>query len=533
MSRFPVMLYSRFRRILPVLFGAVILCACQAAGAQARKALHRSLLSIRIERILRRSEARRGFWGIVVARASDGRVLYARNAEHLFQPASNMKLFTTAAALEKLGPDFVFRTTVESASPPDAEGRVGNLILVGRGDPNLSGRVLPYQYNSEPATPADAALRDLAAQVAARGVRQVTGDIVADDRYFLYEPISHDWAADDLQWGYGAPVTALAFNDNSLYFHALPGAKQGDAAKVWLDPVPDYYRLNNRLETSSPGTDAEIFVERLPWSMDLDVWGEIPAGAPQTDDTVAIADPPRLAAELFKQALEARGVSVQGKVKVLELTRVQAAGRVDPFAVSGTRTVLAERKSVPLREEIQVINKVSQNLHAEMLLRTLGREVKNYGSLTVGLQLLDEFVQDIGIQPGETYFADGSGLSPQDLVSPGALVKLLVYMAHSSNRDVYFDSLPVAGVDGTLAERFQFSSAAGKIHAKTGTLTHVNTLSGYMQLPSGRRLAFSILADNHDQTSAETLKTLDAIAETIYDAYGGRRRRAPVRRLRK
>jgi serine-type D-Ala-D-Ala carboxypeptidase/endopeptidase (penicillin-binding protein 4) len=467
-----------------------------------------------------------------VARVPDGKVLYARNADHLFQPASNMKLFTTAAALEKLGPEFTFRTTVESDGPPDAQGKVANLILVGRGDPNISGRILPYQYNSKPASPADAVLRELAEQISARGVREVTGDIVADDRYFLYEPFSHDWAAEDLQWGYGAPVTALAFNDNSLAIHFLPGAREGDPAKIWLDPAGDYYRLNNRLETTAAGTGQEIFVERMPGSMTMDVWGEIPVGASEADDTVAIADPPRLAAELFKRALEARGITVRGQVKVLELSRVEAANAIDPFRPSPSRVVLAEHKSVPLGEDITITNKVSQNLHAEMLLRTLGHEVENFGSLNVGLDVLREFAGDIGIDPDETYFADGSGLSREALVAPRAVAQLLVYMAKSPRRDIYFHSLPVAGVDGTLADRFVNTSAYGKIHAKTGTITHVNSLSGYMELPSGRRLAFSIFADNYGLKPTEALKTLDSIAQTIFNAYGGGRRPRAARRRR-
>jgi serine-type D-Ala-D-Ala carboxypeptidase/endopeptidase (penicillin-binding protein 4) len=496
-----------------------------------RPAPRPSPLSRRIEAILRHSQARRGFWGIVVARIPDGRVLYERNADHLFQPASNMKLFTTAAALEKLGPEFTFRTTVESSGQTDAQGKIPDLILVGRGDPNLSGRVLPYQYNSKPNSPADLALRELAEQVAARGVREVTGDIIADDRYFLYEPFSHDWSAEDLEWGYGAPVTALAFNDNSLNIHFLPGEKEGDPGNVWLDPVSDYYRLNNRLETSAPGTAQQVFVERMPGSMTLDVWGEIPVGAPQDDDRVSIADPPRVAAELFKQALEARGVTVRGKVKVLELSRIEAANRVDSFALPVGRVVLAQHKSVPLREEITVTNKVSQNLHAEMLLRTLGRVTENYGSLTVGLNVLREFTGEIGIDPDETYFADGSGLSREALVSPRAVVKLLVHMAKSPRSGIFFDSLPVAGVDGTLANRFVDSTAYGKIHAKTGTIEHVNTLSGYMELASGRRLAFSVFVDNHNLRSTEALKTLDAITQAIFDAYRGRRRsKAAARR---
>lgn len=520
---------SRLRRSLFSLLSlAVLLGASLGAGAETRPA-RTSTLDRRVEAILRRSEARRGFWGIVVASLPDGRTLYARNADHLFHPASNMKLFTTAAALRKLGPEFVFRTTVESGAQPDAEGRVPDLILVGRGDPNLSKRVLPYQYNSERSGAADAVLRELADQIAARGVREVTGDIVADDRYFLAEPFSHDWSVEDLEWGYGAPVTALAFNDNSLTLRVQPGTKEGEKATVELDPAPDYYRIDNRLVTTSASTSREIFVQRMPGSITLDVWGQIPLGHPEEEDTVAIADPPRLAGELFKRALEARGVSVRGQVRVLEIPRIEAANSVDPFTPVPGRVVLAEHRSLPLREDIKVINKVSQNLHAEMLLRTLAREVENYGSLTVGLDLLREFAGEVGLEPGETNFADGSGLSGQDLVTPRATLKLLVHMAKSPHAAVYFDSLPVAGEDGTLANRFLKSSAAGKIHAKTGTLEQVNALSGYMVLSSGKRLAFSILANSQAMKSAESVKVLDAIAQTIYDAFGGRRRRAPPR----
>ncbi len=520
----------RLRRNLHSLFLiAVLLGTCLPAGAQQ---LRPSSLNSRIETILSRSEARRGSWGIVVSRLPDGKVLFERNADHLFQPASNMKLFTTAAALEKLGPDFIFRTTVESDGEPDTQGSVGDLILVGRGDPNISNRVLPYQYNSQSSDPPDNVLRELAEQVAARGVREVRGDIVADDRYLVYEPFGADWSVEDLQWGYGAPVTALIFSDNSLRLHVLPATKEGETAMVWLDPLGDDLKIDNRLVTSAAGTSKEIYVQRLPGSTTLDVWGQIPIGSPQDDDTVAIPDPPRLAAELFKRALEARGVMVRGEVRVLELPRIQAANTVDPFAQKPGRVVLAEHKSIPLREEIKVINKVSQNLHAEMLLRTLGHEVKNYGSLTVGLEVLKEFTGKAGIEAEETYFTDASGLSRLDLVSPAAIVKLLVYMARSPHFEDYFNSLPVAGVDGTLGTRFLKSSAAGKIHAKTGTLGHVNALSGYMELPSGKRLAFSVLVNSHALKSSEAARVLDDVVQAIYDTLGGRAHRAPARARR-
>ncbi|HET7842460.1 MAG TPA: D-alanyl-D-alanine carboxypeptidase/D-alanyl-D-alanine-endopeptidase [Terriglobia bacterium] len=522
-----------FRRFLFLLFLAGSLSPSVADAAQTRRRVRSPILSRRIEAILRRPQVRRGFWGIVVAQLPGGKVLYERDADHLFQPASNMKLFTTAAALEKLGPDFVFSTTVESGGQPDGQGRVGDIFLVGRGDPNISSRELPYRYKSPNTLPADAVLKDLADKVWARGVREVTGDVVGDDRYFLYEPFSHDWSTEDLTWGYGAPITALAFNDNALKFHVLPGEKDAAPAKVWLDPVGDYYHIDNRLVTSEAGTKKQIFVERLPGSMALDVWGEIPVGAPEDDDTVAIADPPRLAAEIFKRALEARGVKVQGGIKTLELTRVEAAGRADPFRSEQTRAILAEHRSLPLSNDITVINKISQNLHAEMLLRTLARESAHYGSLSVGLEMLREFAGEIGIESDEIHFADGSGLSREALLTPSAILKLLVYMAKSPHADAFFSSLPIAGVDGTLGDRFVGTRQAGQIHAKTGTIEHVNTLSGYMILPSGKRLAFSILADNQNLQGDDAENVLDEVAQTIYDAFGGRSRRVPSRHRRK
>jgi D-alanyl-D-alanine carboxypeptidase/D-alanyl-D-alanine-endopeptidase (penicillin-binding protein 4) len=185
--------------------------------------------------------------------------------------------------------------------------------------------------------------------------------------------------------------------------------------------------------------------------------------------------------------------------------------------------VLAEHSSPALSEAIKVVNKESENLHAEMLLRTLGRELNNHGSLAGGLAALNAFAaQQVGILPGETYFSDGSGLSREDLVAPTAAVKLLLYMAHSPHFQAYFESLPVSGIDGTLAHRLLEDEVKGKIHAKTGSLEHVNTLSGYMDLPTGKRLVFSIMANNHPLPNKAGQDTLDAITVEIYKWFAGR-----------
>jgi D-alanyl-D-alanine carboxypeptidase/D-alanyl-D-alanine-endopeptidase (penicillin-binding protein 4) len=511
--------------ILPLLFALVTAKSVGAVAGQppaTEKTHHVRALDRRIDALLRESDARRGFWGMEVVDSRTGRLLYSRASEHLFLPASNMKLFTTSAALQMLGPDFIFRTTVESDVGPDAQGRIETLYLVGRGDPELGPRTFPYKYKG-PKQPVDTAIQQLADQVKARGVREVTGRLVADDSYFIYEPFANNWAADDLQWGYGAPVTALAFNDNSLTLHMRPGAKAGDQSKVWLEPLPDYYTLKSRLETGAAGTQNEVYVERIPGSMELDVWGQIALDAGEQKDTVSIANPPLLIGELFRQALETRGIKVDGPVEVRHLKRLEAVASTQPSANPPARIILAEHDSPPLSEEIKVINKESQNLHAEMLLRTIARERKNYGSLTVGLEVLKEFLGQVGIDPGETFFSDGSGLSREDLVTPHAIVKLLLYMSRSPNFKVLFASLPVSGEDGTLQDRLQGPTVAGRIHAKTGSVEHVNALSGYMDLPSGRRLVFSILANNHPLKERVGAATLDQIVRAVYRHFSRRR----------
>ncbi len=523
-ERYPLSNAHHARRLSVYLLALTLLTCSPASAVKKAKVKAPRALGPHIDFILSQAEAERGFWGIEVVRLTDGKILYKRNEDHLFMPASNMKLFTTAAGLEKLGPDYVFRTTVECDTPPDDQGRVHDLILVGRGDANLGSRVLPYHVQTERRDPADAAFRELADQVAARGVREVQGDLIADDTYYLHEPYGHDWGVGDIQWGYGAPVSALAFNDNELLLQIQPGAAEGATALVSLTPLDGYFQVNNRLETAGGRAKEHVFVERAPGSKQLDVWGQVPLGGIVDDDTVSIDDPPQLVGEIFRKLLEERGIKVQGQVVVKHLTRIEAATMADPPPKPAPRVVLAEHRSPSLREDITVTNKVSQNLHAEMLLRTLGREVKNFGSTASGLEVLRDLAEKVGIPSDEYYFTDGSGLSRKALLAPEAMVKLLEYMAHSLNFEAYYNSLPVAGTDGTLAERFRRTSADGAIHAKTGTITHVNALSGYMDMPSGDRLAFSIFGNAHPASAHKGARAADQIALAIFEQFGGHKK---------
>jgi len=489
--------------------------ATQAASRQ-------SPLARAINAILQSSPARRGFWGIEVVRLSDGEILYSRNTQHLFLPASNMKMFTTSAALSTLGPDFIFRTTVESSSAPDAAGRVPDLVLVGRGDPNLGSRVVPYQYNSKPRLPADLDFEKLADQVVAKGVREVTGNLYADDTYYVHEPYGTDWAWDDLDWEYGAPITALAFNDNSLKLEVRPAALAGPDAEIMVTPGDGYYKVVDDVATTAAGTPAKIEINRFPGSMELDVWGHIPVDSNGVDEGISIQNPPLFIGDMFRKLLEGRGVKVDGKVIVREVSPAQAASRTEP-PQPAKRVVLAEHDSLPLSQDVKVTLKVSQNLHAEMLLRTMSRVLDNKGSLKDGLDILNNFVQKVGIAPNEVQFAGGSGLSRQTLVAPDAVMKLLEFNTRQTYFKWFYDALPVAGVDGTLADRFHNTPLQGRIHAKTGSLEHVNALSGYMILPGRRRLAFVIIGNQHPLHDSEAIKVIDQIAMQIYLRYAHRR----------
>jgi D-alanyl-D-alanine carboxypeptidase/D-alanyl-D-alanine-endopeptidase (penicillin-binding protein 4) len=529
-SRQPrVRIGKRLPRLLAIIMVALLGVALSApflfAANRHLKPPTSPALNARLDEILRTTAASRGFWGIEVAELPSGRIFFSRDAQHLFHPASNMKLFTTAAGLEKLGPDFVFRTRVESEAGPDAQGRVQKLYLVGRGDPSFCDDASPPLWNpGEAKNHPCPTLQKLAEQTRARGVLEVSGPLIADDSYFLWQPYIHGWAAEDLLWGYGATISALAWNSNALVLGIKPALKLGEAAQVWLAPLTDYYQLNNSLQTSGAGTESRLLVERGLDSMRLDVWGQIPLGAGETSERVAIAHPAQLVGELFRQALEEAGVTVRGGVQVREVTRFEAAKAPQPPAQLSSLVALAEHHSPPLREIVKLTNKESRNFYAEMLLRTLGRELNHRGGLEDGLKVLIEFAQQVGAEQGETVFADGSGLSRDDLVTPDTLVKLLIHMATGPAFAVFLDTLPLAGVDGTLAGRFKGTRAEGKIHAKTGTLEQVNALSGYIDLPSGKRLAFSIIGNSHPLKEQEGAAALDQIALAVYDWFSRRKR---------
>lgn len=524
--------------------------ALVTAEGAAKKVSPTKHIAEQINTILSQTEFERAHWGLDVVDLDSGATIFAENPGQLFLPASNTKMFTTAAALAIAGPDYRFRTTVEAEGKLDSHGQLsGNLVIVGRGDPNISGRTLPYALKTERVPPGTQILEDMADQVAHSGLKIVDGDLIGDDTFYAFERYAEGWAQDDLQWIDGAPVSALTFNDNVVFVNIQPGAQAGDKAAVTLEPETDYYELDNRIVTSAAGVAKKIGIHREPGARKIVLWGSLPVGDQGMKEPLAIEDPAEFVAQLFKGMLERRGIAIHGKARArhgeeaqffdetaqpiipptsalknpsanmpccaaqeTSQTSEQRGPNMEP---ASTNQVLAEHISAPLLDDIRVTNKTSENLHAELALRLAGKLAGSGGSFEGGTAAVRQFLVQAGLSPDEFVFLDGSGLSRRDLVAPEATVQLLEYAARQPWGVAFSESLPVGGVDGSLAERFLNTPAGGLVHAKTGSLSHVNALSGYISTKSGRRLAFSIYCNNHNLPASKVLGAIDAVVQLL------------------
>jgi D-alanyl-D-alanine carboxypeptidase/D-alanyl-D-alanine-endopeptidase (penicillin-binding protein 4) len=462
--------------------------------------------------------ARSSFWGVTVVDLKSGETLYETNANRFFVPASNVKLFTTALALARLGAERRFTTTVRAAARPDPSGIIrGEVRLVGGGDPNLSARALPYRPGSSDGNPL-AAIEDLAAQMAAAGVRRVEGDIVGDDTWYVFAPYPEGWGVDDPQYEYGAPVSALAINDNAFTLRIEPGAAAGDPAALQFRPPLEFFQVDNRIRTVAVG-ERKIRFDRDPGGSQLRLWGSIPARDRGTEMLLGVEDPALYAAAALRSALAARGVTVTGSVGARHLLPNQIEDLTqgptpDP---TGWGFEIARRVSAPLVEDLRVTDKVSQNLHAEMALRAVARARRGVGSREAGVEEMKLFLDEVGAERTQYNLVDGSGLARLNLVTASTVMKLLQHMYARPDRESWIGLLPVAGEDGTLSSRMGGTPASGRVHAKTGSLSHVAALSGYIERANGDVVAFSMLVNNFNGRPTEVRGVMDKICNLIVE----------------
>jgi D-alanyl-D-alanine carboxypeptidase/D-alanyl-D-alanine-endopeptidase (penicillin-binding protein 4) len=531
------------------------------AHSTAQKAAHAApaggMIAQRILAVLADPALSHTEFGISVT-TLDGRELYGLNQGKLFTPASNAKLATTAAAYALLPVETLTWTTSVVANGDISNGVLhGDLLILGSGDPTMSARSYPYQPPSPPAPPPSAAnppakspsgkpeatpapqevkaaphamdaLDLLAEEVEQAGVRTVDGSVVGDDSYYLSEPYGTAWAWDDLQWGYGAPISALTFADNSIELTITADPEKAGLTVGQWTPNVEYYQLANSMTMAQPGEQAHPGLERRPGNLLVRAWGTAPVQGLHAP--LAVEDPAEFTAAAFKDALLHRGVIVKGQAtsahRYSEGTGDFNAERAEklslaPLALTtmeaplDNRRVLARHVSPPVAQDIMWTNKASQNLHAELLLRLLGKAFAKDGSLAQGTRVVRQFLINAGVSDQDFFFYDGSGMSMDDRITPRAYTQLLSYAWRQPWGDAWKNTFPIAGVDGTLETRFRNSPLKGKLWAKTGTLNETNALSGYLTTASGKTVAFSILVNGRRPGSHAEVPAMEKICEAI------------------
>jgi D-alanyl-D-alanine carboxypeptidase/D-alanyl-D-alanine-endopeptidase (penicillin-binding protein 4) len=447
----------------------------------------------------------RQLWGVALV-DDKGKLLYGRNADRLFVPASNTKIVVSAVASALFAPDFTVKTSVYGSGPVVKGVLQGDLVLYGRGDPTFSARC--YALDTTVAGACDvnpmARMQDLAGQLARAGITSVSGDVVGDGSWFEPTLVHPAWEGYDLNWWYAAPVSGLGFNDNSIDIEYAPADSAGPPARVSFTPDFGDVTLENRTSTVPRGGEETIDFFRTAGTLSVWAQGTVEAGRRPRKEYFALPDPNIFAARALRAALATQGITVLGSTR----------STTDSMAYEIVRrgTPMAEVTSRPLRDWIFPILNTSQNWYAEMTLKQLGKQFGRAGSWDEGLRIERRFLIDsVGVDSTQIALSDGSGLSASNLVSPIAFTQVLRFMRQHPHWATFAAGLPRSGQRGSLRNRFVGSPIEGKVQAKTGSISRVNTLSGYVELQDGKVLTFSVQANHHTLPGSQILAQLDSV----------------------
>lgn len=465
----------------------------------------------KIRTILLRQQLQRGQVGIKAVSLDSGKIIFEENAEKYFMPASNMKNFTVATALTRLSPNHRFVTSVYGPALPDASGTIkGDLIIYGRGDPSIAAAFNNGNYYK--------GMEALADKIVQAGVKRVEGNLVGDESYFTSEAIPIGWEWDDLQWYYGAEVSALTVNDNSLDVNVKPGGSVGAFADVKLEPTVPGITIRNKVTTATAGTKIQAEVFRPLAENTFEVSGKIAIndrGTIANFGSVAVSRPAMYFVTLLRQILQQKGVVITGA------TRVVNAKEKAPLAVASSLPwiEITKLESPPLSLIAAKTMKPSQNLYTELILRSMGESIgdktgSKKNSLQLGVALVDKFMTEAGIARDSVVMYDGSGLSRHNLITPNSLVLLHTYMSKHQYAAAWRETLPVGGVDGTLKARLKDPLTINNVRAKTGTIDQVSALSGYVNSTTGERFTFAIIING---VTSQTFRqdTIDDIVKLL------------------
>lgn len=467
-------------------------------------------LKTHIEEIARQPALEPGFFAVKIVSLDTGLVIYEQSAHKFTRPASNMKLYTVAAALDRLTPDYHFITSVYAKEKPE-DGKIkGDLIVYGRGDPSFAARFNNSDYFK--------GIDDLAARIVSAGVKRVKGDLVGDESWFNGAPLGSGWEWEDLQWSYGAQVSALTVNDNAIDLTIKPADRVGAPVLITSGPPATFMTIANRATTGPRGSKSDLNIYRGLGANTLEISGNLPLGDNGFTNSVAIPDPALAFMTMLRDALLKRGVKIEGKVRTVDARSGASIvpNPLTPVALSQTPPVEIAAAQSPAFNQIAAHTlKPSQNLYTEIILRTLGKLTSVSSSQTneeAGLIVVRNFLRQAGANESDLALNDGSGLSRNDMITANATVQLLTFMSKHKYFAQFRDALPIAGVDGTLRTRMRGTPAEGNLRAKTGSLSSVASLSGYVTTAAGEHLVFSMMLNNYPDASALRRDSIDAIA---------------------
>ena len=497
--------------LLRTLFRIVLaagLLASNAVGQEEKPAATPRELRQRLADHLAQPKFEAALWGVKILSLATGQTLFEHNPSKLFTPASNSKLYTIALALDRLGPDYRIRTSLYARAKPDSAGTLqGDLIVYGRGDPTLNTRLHGGDIFK--------ALAPLAAALTNAGVKRIAGDLVGDSSFLHGPEFGSGWEWDDPEYDYGAEISALTINDNTLQLNAKPGDRVGAPVRFEFSPPTLYLTLSNRAETAAPGAKRSLHVHRPLNENLIYASGQMPLDDPGYTELVTLHNPARLFVALFQAALARCQIAVDGRLRTVNWLDRQS----NPLT-SEPMVELGWIESPPMRDLAREVQKPSQNLYADLLLVQVGEKYRSKTtppertSEALGIRELNRFLAEAGVKQGEVQFDEGSGLSRDNLTTPEATVTLLTFMSRHACADLYREALPVAGVDGTLQDRMKGTPAAGNVRAKTGSLRWAQSLSGYVSTAAGERLVFSLMLNRYANTDPNqpARQELDKIA---------------------
>lgn len=505
----PLRAYGRGRaRWLPLLLaGALLAPACGArvvppltppAVVDARDRAVRQLQED-LGRLLETPVLARGHVGVSVASLTRGDVLFRFNQDRLLMPASNMKLVTLAVVAERLGWDFTFETTLHPMGPVTDGVLQGDLVVVGSGDPSFSTR-------DEAAT--RGTFEAWADTLRRAGIHRVAGRLVGDDRAFAHEAYGAGWAWDTLPWGYAAPIGALQVNENTVRLTLAPGPAPESPVLVTIENGEGDVQIEHHVVTGQAGSPVVLAARRRPGHDRVTIEGSVPLGSGALRRTLSIENPTLYFLRVLERTLAIRGIRVDGGVADVDDLLGGLANPLPP--------PLLVHRSPPLSEMALPLMKASQNLYAETLLRTVGRAPGTGAASEPGRVIVRDTLASWGVPADAVVVSDGSGLSRYNYATPDALLTVLRRMHGDARHQApWLRALPIGGVDGTLERRFKGARAEGRVQAKTGTISNVRALSGYVDGADGERLAFVLLVNNTTAPAREIDLVTDAIVERL------------------